>query len=199
MESKIDGLVNQIYQEGIEKAKREAETILATARGEAEELLSAARVEADSLQKKAREESEAIKRNTTAELRLASDQAIAQLRSRLQDVLLSGALGKKVEQALLDTDFLKRLILELTRSWAGGASLTLPEASQKELGERLAATLAQEVNGLEATFSPQLQAGFTVARRGDSFLVDFSDEALLQFFQSFLKSRTVELLFGRRS
>ena len=46
MERKIDQLVNQIYEEGIEKAKAERESILEAARQEAEAILNQARAAA---------------------------------------------------------------------------------------------------------------------------------------------------------
>ena len=204
MERKIDGLVNQIYQEGIEKARAEAETIVSKARLQAEELAAQSRAEADGLVRRAREEAEATKRNAIAELKLASDQAESQLRSRLQNLLSSGLLKGKVEQALLDVDFVKRVVLELVRSWGsggaqGGIEITLAEATRKELGERLAASLGQELGGLEATFSNHVRSGFTISRKGDSYQIDFTDAALLEFFQGFLKPKTVELLFGARA
>lgn len=202
MERKIDGLVNQIYQEGIEKARAEAESILSSARSEAEALLEQARADAAAQLKKAKDESETVRRNTSAELKLAADQAVSQLRSRLQSLLSSGSLKGNVDSAVLDTEFLKRVILELVRSWgsapSGGIELVLGESTRKELGERLAASLAQELAGLEATFSSNIKAGFTVAQKGGTYQIDFTDAALLQFLQSFLKPKTVELLFGAR-
>ena len=62
MENKLDLLTKKLYEEGVEKANREAERVTGEAQQQAEKLLADARAEADAIRKRAEAEAEDLKR-----------------------------------------------------------------------------------------------------------------------------------------
>jgi len=194
MERKIDQLVNQIYEEGIEKAKAERESILEAARQEAEAILNQARAAAKTMQASAEAESKFLLDSARTEVRLAVDRAQAELRRQLeamveQKVLPEGSLK-------LDPAFLQTLLLEALRGFKAGSQVTLPVQLEAEWRSRLAASI-QSAFPAEIEFSSGQKSGFSVRQAGETYRLDFSEEALENFLRSFLKSATRSLLFSR--
>lgn len=202
VERKIDGLVDQIYEEGIEKAKHEAEAILAEARQEAQALREGAERDRARILGEAQSECDALRENTLAELKSAGARTVTDLQARLRGLLVKSLMQGPVKAAGLEVEFMHRLLLELVRGSQNGTAgdsgwlATLPDELKAEWEERLRGALGTGLDNLEVSYSKGLQSGFKVARTGEAYELDFTEEALTAFFRDFLKEETARLLFG---
>ncbi|MCB1138148.1 MAG: hypothetical protein KDK23_05295 [Leptospiraceae bacterium] len=200
MEQNLDTLVNRIYEDGLQKARKEAEDILSQAHAQAEEIVKKARGEADSLVSKAKSESDYMKQSTESELQLASTQALSRLRTEIISILSERVLSDSVKQAALDPQFIQQMVLELGKNWKedGPVSLelTLPEALRSRVDSGFEAAIKKELDGLSIDFR-DISAGFQVQKKGSSFQLDFTDESLKSLLKPYLRKITVERFFSK--
>ncbi|MBE7440426.1 MAG: hypothetical protein HS115_18395 [Spirochaetales bacterium] len=194
MERKLDQLVNQIYEEGIEKAKKEKESILEQARAEAESIVNRARAEARALKSAAEEESRLLAEGARTEVRLAVDRAQAELKRQLETILEQKILPEG--SLKLDGPFLQALLLEAVRGFKAGSQVTLSDTMEEEWRSRIKASI-QSALPVDVEFSPGQKSGFSIKQAGENYRLDFSAEALENFLRSFLKATTRSLLFSR--
>lgn len=189
MESKVERLVDQIYQSGIEKADKEAEQIIQNAKDKAAGIEADARQKAENIIKDAESSADQLKKNTEAEMKLAATQALSRLRQQIKELIQTKTLGTPVAQASLDAAFLKELILKIAGSWKGSEIvLTIPEAKKQDLEAAIRSSIEKELAGLEIKTTQG--AGFTVQKKDEGFELDFTDEALMAFFGTFVKEET---------
>ncbi|MDO8972082.1 MAG: hypothetical protein Q7U74_15415, partial [Saprospiraceae bacterium] len=87
MSDKLEKLTQQIYEEGVAKAKGQARTILEHAEEEKKKLLRAAREEAEDIVAMARREADELRKKVESELRMASVQALALLRQKITELI----------------------------------------------------------------------------------------------------------------
>lgn len=195
MEQNLDTLVNRIYEDGLQKARKEAQEITSRANSEAEEILSNAQKEAESILQRARSEAEYLKQSTESELKLASTQALSRLRSQIIAILSERVLSDSVKEAALDSQFIQEMVLALGRNWkedgAVSIELTLPESMRKSADEKFQAAIQKELDGLSIQFS-DIGAGFQVQKKGSSFQLDFTDESLKALLKPYLRKITVD-------
>ncbi|MEQ8351101.1 MAG: hypothetical protein RH862_06435 [Leptospiraceae bacterium] len=195
MEQNLDTLVNRIYEDGLQKARKEAQEITSRANSEVEEILSNAQKEAESILQKARSEADYLKQSTESELKLASTQALSRLRSQIIAILSERVLSDSVKEAALDSQFIQEMVLALGKNWkedgAVSIELTLPESMRKSADEKFQAAIQKELDGLSIQFL-DIGAGFQVQKKGSSFQLDFTDESLKALLKPYLRKITVD-------
>jgi V/A-type H+/Na+-transporting ATPase subunit E len=203
MEGKLQELTNKIYQEGVEKARKEAADIIAQAEQQANHLLSEARREVDRSRMKAEEEAKELRSNVISELQLSARQALSVLRQEIASLVSTRMLSEPLTQAFSDKEFLQKLVESAVNNWKSadtsnvGLNLVLPEADRKSLGEYLEKRLAHHLDkGLQIRFDDRLQSGFRIGPSDGSYVVSFTPEDFDQFFRQYLRAHTSRLLFG---
>lgn len=199
METNIQNLVDKIYQDGVEKARNESEKILNRAREEAKSILESAKLEAENVRQQADKENENQKRAALSELHLGASQVLSDLRRRIENLISDRILKEHISQIALDSDFLKELILSITSAWQSknGISevdLLLPETLKKKADQAFQSEIARFLEGLTIEFDSSLHGGFKISRKNDTYRLDFSDEAMIEFFKPFLRKKTSEFL-----
>lgn len=197
---KIDSLVNQIYEDGIDKAKQEAASIISDAEKKAAELKSKAEKETTEIKQTAKREAEQLRESVEAELKLASERILSDLQARLKD-MISGKLASDVSKSSMEPELVREMILALMEKWdpqgnATGVEITLPEKIQSDLQSDLKARLAKELPELDILGDSEIAGGFRIKSKGQDFILDFSDEALYTYFKAFLRDRTARLIFS---
>lgn len=199
---KIEELTSKIYEEGVEKAKQQGEELLSRARKEADRLVSEAKSEAEAIVETARKDAEQQRARIDAEIRLAAEQSMTQLRSRITDALVDNMLPKSIESALSDTGFVQNLIHEIVTRWDTSETsidiaVVLPKKTQKEMAQFFAAKARGLLDkGLELSFSSELKSGFQIRPKDGSYRISFLEEDFVSFFRSFLRERTRNILFS---
>ena len=202
MSQKLQELTQKLYQEGVEKARLEAERILEEAEQSKQEMLAQAKKEAEDLIENGRREAEKLVAKGESELKLAAKQSVSALRQKTVELLAHAILGDGIKTALDDRDFLKELIHTLVSRWSTDAQsldlkLVLAEEKKNELGEFLRKELFELLDrGLLIEFEERMKTGFRVVAKDGSFMLSFSDQDFEQYFQSFVKNNIRSVLFA---
>jgi V/A-type H+-transporting ATPase subunit E len=197
MENKLQELTRKIYDEGIEKARQEAAVIMEDARKQAEDLTLKARKEADEIQKLARLNADEIQRNAQSEVRIASKQAVSALKQKIASMITAKVVDAPVKEVVGDKAFIGSLIGKAIENFNNNAALVLP-ASDEELldqyfGKRLDKIMS---SGVDINFDNRIKGGFKIGPKDHSYVISFTDDDFISFFQSFMRTRTINLLFG---
>jgi len=202
MEGKLQELTNKIYQEGLEKARKESVEILAAAQQEAAQVIAEANKEAQRTRNRATEEAEALRKNAISELQLAGKQAQSALRQEITNLISAKLFSSPIDHAFDDAAFFQSVIEAAVRNWDPaqmGASLhiILPQEKRKELEQALPARLAHYLDkGLELRYDENLQKGFRIGPSDGRFIVSFTPDDFDRFFRQFLRPQITQLLFG---
>ena len=202
MQNKLQELTEKIYQEGVQKAKDEAERIRADAQKQADEILNDARKKAEDIENKASLRSEEIKRNMEAEMKLASNQAISALKQQVSEMITLGILKPSVSEVFSDEKFLQKLIETVVGGWLKSGQMNmniiLPDKDKEEMEKYFKNSLRAELNkGLKIEYDNQMSSGFKIAPEDKSYLISFSDTDFINFFKTFLRPKTIQLLFDK--
>lgn len=201
MENKLDSLTQKIYQEGIEKANQERDDILNNAKTEADRIIKDAKKEADQIKTKAQDEAEELKRNSMADLKLAGNQAISSLKQQIKDLLVVKILKDPTKEIFVDTNFLKELILSITKNWdhKEGITLSFSPKMQEKIDKAFENSIKKEVKDLNITYDKRLTEGFRITPKNGSFQITFTDQDFVEFFKPFVRDKSEKILFQKES
>ncbi len=202
MTNKILELTEKIYNEGVEKAKKEAELIIAKAKKEADKIINAAKnKEKDSIEQ-AEKQAVEIKKNADSEIRLAARQFISNLKQQITGLITTAQVEFPVKDAFKDEKFVKNIILTVIKNWNPqkpeelNISLLLPQKEEKELTDFFN-NKAKELldSGLEINFEPNIKSGFKIGPKDGSYYISFTDKDFENYFKNYLKERTRKMIF----
>jgi len=202
MTKKILELTQKIYNEGVEKAKKEAEQIIAIAKKEADSIINAAKnKEKDSIEQ-AEKQAVEIKKNADSEIRLAARQFISNLKQQITGLITTSQVEVPVKDAFKDEKFVKNIILTVIKNWNPqkpeelNISLLLPQKEEKELTDFFN-NKAKELldSGLEINFEPNIKSGFRIGPKDGSYYISFTDKDFENYFKNYLKDRTRKMIF----
>ncbi|MBK6345046.1 MAG: V-type ATP synthase subunit E [Bacteroidales bacterium] len=197
MENKLQELTRKIYDEGIEKARNEAAVILGDARKQADEIVLSARRESDEMLKQAKNNAEEIQRNAQSEIRMSSKQALSAIRQQIATLITAKVSDAPVKESLNDKAFIGELITKALANFNNNAALVLPAADEKALEKYFGNRLNQVISaGVSVTFDDKIKGGFKIGPKDNSYVISFTDEDFQAFFRSFMRPRTINLLFG---
>ncbi len=202
METKLQELTQKIYNEGVEKAKIEAKVILENANNEADTIINNAKKEASSILANAKNDSTQLSNKTISELNLVRDQILSILKQAITELISSKALSEKIKEVINDTEFIKEIIKEIFTKWDPkqdnlSLNLILSAKSKEKLLEYYKKESKEILNkGIEIKFEERMNNGFKIISKDGSFIISFTDDDFIKFFQSFLKPNTKTILFS---
>ncbi len=130
MDAKLQNLLEKIYEDGVSKGHEAGNAALKSAQIKAEALVSEATLEATRIREEARKEVEQLIQNTRTEIQLASEQAIQNLKQRIQNLLTVKIIAAPVKAAFNDKAFIQDMILKMIDRWTDkddGLRLLLPK------------------------------------------------------------------------
>jgi V/A-type H+-transporting ATPase subunit E len=198
MENTLERMVDRIYQEGISKAEDRARQIVAAAEARAEEITGKARGEAAEILRQAKAEADKLLRTAESDLRLLASRSLSQLKSEIGRLITAKAVAQPVATAASDVSFISEVITQLLRTGAGGSvSLLVPDALREQITQQLSARLVNALNGLEVR-PGNMKSGFTVVQKDAGYELDFSEAALMEFLEPYLKP-AVAALFSEKN
>lgn len=199
MSDQVQELLQRVYEEGVNKARMEASTIIDEAKAEAEAALISAQQKAEEIIAKAEKKAAELTKNTQSDLKLAAQQTMSVIKQKLADIILNEAFDKQASAAFKDIDFLKKLIVEALNAWKSTmteGNLLLPEKLSQELDEYFLSSLKGILSGtLKIDFSPQMKEGFTISPTDGTYKISFGDADFSNLFKTFLRPRTNQILF----
>ncbi|GHV66582.1 hypothetical protein FACS1894199_10300 [Bacteroidia bacterium] len=200
MENKLDILTKKLYDEGVNKAKHEAEKLLENARQEADKIRTDAQQTALNIEAKALEVAEGVKKKMEAELILSARQTITALKQEIT-ALVSGKVAKETAKAgFEDKAFVQELLMTIVKKWdptAGNINLEiLLPATEKEKFEGFVIHKYKDLldKGLEIKIGP-LKDAFVLQPHDGSYKITFSDELFESFFNLYIKDLTKSILY----
>ena len=172
MTDRIDNLTQKIYNEGVVKAKEDADQIIDSAKKEAEGILKAAKQKEAQIIDQAKIDAEEIRKNTDSELKLAARQFLSKLKQHWNP------------QNPTELDLV----------------VLLPEKHKKELFSFFDSKALDIMNkGIEVEFDSTIESGFKIGPKDGSYIISFSDTDFENYFKNTLKARTRKLLFDEES
>jgi V/A-type H+-transporting ATPase subunit E len=200
MQGKLQELTDRLYNEGVAKAKQEADRVLAEAKQKADAILAGAKSDAEAMKSAAEREMAEQKRNIESEIKMAAQQAVSALKDRIVQLVIAGIADGPSAAAMSDTDFIKQLITSLVSgagSDLGALRLELPASSEGKMQDFLkSGALAKLSAGLDIRFDRNLAGGFRVGPKDQGFVVSFTDEGFAEFFREYLRPRARRFLYG---
>jgi V/A-type H+-transporting ATPase subunit E len=202
MSDKLQELTDRLYQDGVEKARNEAEAILAETGKKKEEIIRKAENDAAAIVEKGRRDAAALKSKTESELAKAARQAEGALKQRLINLLTDTVLITAVKAAMSDEALLNDLIIATMGAWAENGeipeiSLVLGDDRKGDFSDRLKTSLKKQLDqGIDIVFSDRMKSGFRVESKDGSYTMSFTEQDFQEFFRSFIKDKTRNALFG---
>ncbi|HOF92691.1 MAG TPA: hypothetical protein PLZ89_00765, partial [Bacteroidales bacterium] len=114
----IKDLTDQLFQEGVEKGRKEAQQLIDEAEKKKSELIAAARQEAAQIIEAAKKQAQELDKNTKAELQLFARQALDALRSEIVNLLTDKVVREAIQTSSNDKTFMQNLLLVFVKNWA---------------------------------------------------------------------------------
>lgn len=198
--TKLQQLTDKLYQEGLEKGRAEADSLVAEAKSRAEKIVAEAEASARQIVADAEHRAEDIEKNAMTEIALAGKQAVAKIKSEIENAVVAKTTAAGVKSANLDPAFIKDMLLAVARNWNNGAKAELqallPEAKKAELGAAFESSVkALLAEGVEVGFSAEVKSGFKVGEKNGGYYISFSDESFEALLGGYLREKAAELLF----
>lgn len=199
MSSDLQGLIDRIRKEGVDKAESEAGEIVAEARRAAAGILREAESEAQALRDRARAETAAFEEQgrqtlgkTARDLILAVQQAVERS--------LAALVQRRVEEAL-GPELLRELIGKVVAAYlekagdAGGVELLISPEDQPRVVDYFLSTFRSAIDaGLEVRADRSVRKGFIVALDGENVRHDFTAAAISDAMAAMVRPRLAEIL-----
>lgn len=176
MAEDLQGLLEKINREGVEKAQAKAQQITAEATEKAAAIVAEARSQAAALVEKAQRDADEYAARAKETLRQAARDTVCEVREATT-ALLERLLAKDVETALGDPATVGKLIAETLVSLAGehDREVTLNAKLAPALKAQLAAC-----GDLRVTLDERREAGFSVKVDGGRVEHSFTTETVAQ-------------------
>ena len=201
--TKLQQLTDKLYQEGLEKGRAEAESLVAEAEARAAKIVAEAEARAAKIAADAERKAEDVEKNAMTEIALAGKQAVAKIKSEIETLIVAKVTAEGIKSANLDPAFIKDMLLAVAANWNHGAKADLkallPEAKKAELGAAFdSAAKALLAEGIEVGFSNDVKSGFKVGEKNGGYYISFSDESFEALLGGYLREKAAELLFKSR-
>ena len=198
MTDQLQDLLQRVYEEGVAKAKAEADKILSAAKAAAEETISQAKTQAEQIISEAQKKAGELAKNTDSDLKMAAQHTLSSVKQRLTEVVLQKVLDEPIKASFSDPAFLRQIILAALEAWkSSGGSIAISQSMQSKLDEGFIGSLGAAVkDGLKVEFSPAMKNGFSLSPADGSYKLSFTDEDFANLFKSYLRPRTAQTLFS---
>lgn len=195
MELQVQELLDRIKSEGVDAARAEAATIIATAEEKANAAQSAAEKKAAELERSAESRIQAMDKASRLALLQASRDTILALRQKVQSFMREAILASTSE--VLDSAFIAKILPGLLDSMAKGAdgklSVLVSPKVLASVDSALANRLSKELGrGVEFKPFAGLDAGFRIALEGSTAQYDFSAASIADIIASRVNERLAE-------
>jgi V/A-type H+-transporting ATPase subunit E len=203
MENKLQELTQKLYTTGIEKAKNEADQIIAEAQIKADKIIADANSEAFSIINKSKKESTELQLKIESELKLSSKQVISSIKNQITNLVTQDLIIKDIDKSLSDNDFIKSIIELMVKKWqpddanSTDLQIILPEQKKENFNKYIKEKISHLMKkGLEVNFEDSFKSGFKIAPKDNSYIINFTNEDFDNFFKTYLKAKTANLLYG---
>ena len=189
MENKLDILTKKLYDEGVDKARREAENIINQAKQEAEKIVAEAKAKAEQMNADAETDVANLKKKAESEMTLSARQAITALKQAITNLVAGEVAGEVAKVGFEEKAFIQELVMTIVKKWdVAGGNLdmeVLLSADEKDKFESF----------VTAKYKDLLDKGFVIQPKDGGFQIAFSEKLFEAFFNQYIKGFTKKLLF----
>lgn len=201
MVDKIQELTDKLFQEGLQKGKTESERLIEEAAAKSKTMIADAQQKAADIMAQAEKNAEELKNNTNKELSLASQQAVADLKQTITDLLTKGSVSTPTAEAFKNDNFIQELILSIVAQWSKENSITATVQVPQDKLEAIenfikASTKVSLDKGLSLEGSTAVKGGFRIAQKDGRYYINFTDKEFDTFFRAYLRPRVAAFLYG---
>ena len=199
MTEDLQGLLNRIQEEGLQKSEAERARILADAEVQAAKIIADAEAKAAETEKTAARNAAALQGKAEESIRQAARDIVISLRSEIQQRLQSvtkACVGQAMNQNLMVA-----LIYEMAKKYAEKPTdkleVLLPASALEQLEAGLLHALGQDLaSRTKILGEAELENGLQIGFRDGSVFLDFSDEALSDLICSYIGPKLAAILKG---
>ena len=189
MSEELQGLLNKIQAEGLEKAENERARLVAEAKAEADAIIAEAKAQADKIRNDAEADADASRKKADAAIKQAARDVVISLKDDLQEKLRA-VVREAAAQAMTPeamAGLIAKIAAQFASSAASGAEIILPAREREEAAQKLIGCLPDV---LKKNSTVQLgrgfAAGFKIGFNDSEVFLDFSDEALADVICEFV-------------
>ncbi len=202
MENKLQVLTKKLYDEGLQKGRSEADSVVANAKAEATKIVEAAKAEAAKIVAEAEAKASDLAKNSLTEISLAGKQALAKIKSEIENLIITKSIEAGVKSAVMDGKFVSEMLISVAKNWNGsdGGAVVLeallPAAQKTALDKAVAASTAALLKaGVEVGYSEEVKSGFKVGAKDGGYYISFSEEDFDSLMRGYLRERVSSLIF----
>lgn len=197
MANTLERMVDRIYQEGIHRAEERAQEIVSAAEKESRVIREKAQHEADEIIQRAKIDAEKIRKAMESDLQLLAVRAFSKLKSEISNILVAKTVAEDIAATVSDTNFISTVILRLLQTIKSDEMIvTVPPSLHDEIIEKLKDKLSAGLEGLQLHTGTN-KTGFTVVRKNSGYELEFSEAALLDLLNPYLKPALAALFRER--
>jgi V/A-type H+/Na+-transporting ATPase subunit E len=201
MPQELQGLLDRIHKEGIEKTENEKVEILKKAKEEAKAILKTAKTEAKALIKIAKEDAKKNEKKSTSTILQASRDIIISLETELRERL--NLCVNNLAKEALTPKLMGEIIKKMTTAYSEDSHKDLSMElifSTKDLAEmtKLARTnLFEDLkNKPQILVGHNFTTGVKIGFKGENVFFDFSDNTITNIVSDYVGPRLAAILNG---
>lgn len=201
MAEDLQGLLNKIHTDGIQKAEEEKAAILADAKKEAAKIIAEAKTQAESDMEKAKAFAAAEQDKAVKAIQQAARDAVIALKADLLTRL--NAVARDCAGRAMTPELMGQIILEMAKAYGKNPSaeasieLLLPQKEQAEAEALLKSALLADLKAKpKINLTSEFGAGLQISFANDEVFFDFSDEALADILCKFVGPKLAAVIKG---
>jgi V/A-type H+-transporting ATPase subunit E len=196
MDTKIQSITEKLYNEGVEKGRKEALDIIEKANAEKKDSLKSAKAEADAMLAAADKNARDTKKHTEAELKLYTNQAMESLKSEIVNLITDKITKVSVYQAFEEKELMQKMILKLVADWHLKEDLVVEVSDVEALTNYFNTHTKKQLDkSIKIEQVSGRATSFTVAPADGSYKVNFGEQDFIDYFKTFLRPQLIKLLF----
>jgi len=201
---KIEELTRKIHREGLEKAQKEAEIILAEAKKEAGRIREDALSEAEKLRSGATKEAENFSRRMQAELRTSMQRTLAHMKKEISEIIQAEVIKKPLAESMNSKELMNSLLETTIRNWNACSDdhdlkVLVPQDHLESAEAHLKKSMLEVMNnGLVLKSDPGVKSGFEIQPGNGHYKISMSEEAFEALIREHFRPSTIEFLFGKQ-
>lgn len=183
MDENLDALFDTIRQEGVEKAKKEANEITHRAYEEAEKIIADAKNRAEEIHQKTEDECRSLKQALYDELELSARDLILSVEQKVMQIFRNIFEEKITSSLSREPTVFLQTILEKWQYSEQGWRILLSEDELKFFTEDLLDSLRKKIKGgLEVQPDPEIKAGFKIMIEDGNYYLDFTEGTITDLY-----------------
>lgn len=200
-DNKLNLLTKKIYEEGIEKAKNDAHSILEKAKNDADNIIKEAEAKAKAILEKANNDSANLRQKTETEISMSVKQTVASLKQQITNLISNNIAVDMTTTVFKDYDFVRELMSKIIEKWNIESNVDLKvimNDKEKEDFEKYLLAKHKDLldNNLTLVADNSQKEGFVIQPKDGSYKITFSEKVFEEFFNAYLKEYSKKLLFS---